>query len=193
MSSTGKPTTSRTGAPRRPPVRQSALVRSDVAQTFDAFVRTIGAWWPVCPLSVGKERVRDVTVEQRLGGRVYETWDDGTIVDWGDVLAWERPARFVMSWKHTPATTEVELSFVPVGPALTRVAVEHRGWESLTDEQLGEDCAAPGGYASGAYSRGWALALDRFRASPVVSADESTSEAQEIQNPTRDDRKEDIQ
>jgi hypothetical protein len=27
---------------------------------------------------------------------------------------------------------------------LTRVAVEHRGWETLDDEQLREDCAAPG-------------------------------------------------
>ena len=52
----------------------------------------------------------------------------------------------------------------PLGPGLTRVAVEHRGWESLTEEQLGEDCAAPGGYASGAYSRGWALVLERFGA-----------------------------
>ncbi len=155
---------SQTSAFQRPPVRQSTLVRSDVAHTFDVFVRTIGAWWPVRPLSVGKERVRDVTVEQHLGGRVYETWDDGTTVDWGDVRAWEPPARFVMSWKNTPATTEVELSFMPVGPGLTRVSVEHRGWEALTEEQLGEDCAAPGGYASGAYSRGWALALERFGA-----------------------------
>ena len=60
---------------------------------------------------------------------------------------------------------EVELSFTALGPALTRVAVEHRGWEWLTEEQLSEDCAAPGGYASGAYSTGWALVLDCFVAS----------------------------
>jgi hypothetical protein len=65
--------------------------------------------------------VRDVTIEQRLGGRVYETWDDGTTVDW---------------------------------------AVEHRGWEALTEEQLREDCAAPGGYRSGAYAAGWTRVLE---------------------------------
>ena len=81
-------------------MRQSTIVRSDVAHTFEAFVRTIGAWWPVQPLSVGKERAREVTVEQRPGGRVYETWDDGTTVDWGDVLAWDPPGRFVMSWSQ---------------------------------------------------------------------------------------------
>ncbi len=157
------------GVLSRPPVRQSTIVRSDVGHTFEAFVRLIGSWWPVEPLSVGGHRVRDLTVEPRLGGRVYETWDDGTTVDWGEVVAWEPPGRFVMSWLNTPAPTEVELTFTALGPALTRVAVEHRGWERLTEDQLGEDCAEPGGYRSGAYSRGWLLVLERFTGS--VEAD----------------------
>jgi hypothetical protein len=40
--------------------------------------------------------------------------------------------------------------------------VEHRGWENLTDEQLGADCAEPGGYLSGSYNSGWVLVLERF-------------------------------
>jgi hypothetical protein len=150
---------------RRPPVRQSVVVRSDVAHTFDTFVRTIGTWWPAQPLSAGKERVRDITIEPREGGRVYETWDDGTTVEWGELLAWEPPGRFIMTWAiSTPVPTEVELTFTALGPALTRVAVEHRGWEALTEEQLRQDCAAPGGYSSGAYVTGWALILERFAA-----------------------------
>jgi hypothetical protein len=144
---------------RRPPVRQATLVRASAQHTFGTFVTTIGAWWPVQPFSAGKDRVRDVTVEQRPGGRVYETWDDGTEVDWGALTAWEPPRRFVMTWNGTPAATEVELTFTALGPGLTRVAVEHRGWDTLTDEQLAEDCALPGGYSSGAYSAGWATIL----------------------------------
>ena len=144
---------------RRPPVRQATLVRASAQDTFAAFVTTMRAWWPVQPLSAGKDRVHDITVEQRHGGRVYETWDDGTEVDWGQVTAWEPPRRFVMTWNSTPVPTEVEFTFAALGPALTRVAVEHRGWEALTDEQLAEDCAAPGGYSSGAYTRGWAMIL----------------------------------
>ena len=155
----------------RPPVRQSTIVRSDVDHTFEAFVRMMGAWWPVERLSVGKERVRDVTVEQRLGGRIYETWDDGTTVDWGEVIVWEPPARMVLSWLNTPVATEVELAFTALGPDLTRVAVEHRGWEHLTAEQLREDCAEPGGYHSGAYSRGWLLVLERFAGSVGPASD----------------------
>jgi hypothetical protein len=147
---------------RRPPVRQAILVRAGAEHTFGRFITTIGAWWPVQPFSAGKDRVRDVTLEQRPGGRVYETWDDGTEVDWGKVTTWEPPVRFVMTWTGTPAPTEVEFTFAALGPMLTRVAVEHRGWEALTDEQLSEDCALPGGYSSGAYSAGWAEVLNRL-------------------------------
>jgi uncharacterized protein YndB with AHSA1/START domain len=148
----------------RPLIRQSTLVRSDVDHTFEAFVRTIGTWWPL-QLSRGRDRVRDVTVEPRSGGRVFETWDDGTTVDWGELTVWAPPERLVMTWTSTPRPTEVELTFQSVGPTLTRVAVEHRGWENLTDAQLREDCAAPGGYSSGAYAEGWARILEDFSAS----------------------------
>ena len=147
---------------RRPPVRQSTVVRSDRAHTFDVFVRTIGIWWPVNPFSAGKDRVRDVTIEPRTGGRVYETWQDGTQVTWGELLAWDPPERFVMTWTMTPVPTEVELRFRVLGPALTQVEVEHRGWEALSDEQLAEDCALPGGYLGGSYAAGWTRILARM-------------------------------
>lgn len=145
----------------RPPVRQATTVRSDIDHTFEVFVRTIGVWWPR-PFSAGGDRVRDVTLERRPGGRVYETWADGTVVDWGELADWRPPHRFTMTWHGTPAPTEVELTFSALGPALTRVAVEHRGWEALSDAQLSEDCALPGGYHGGAYQKGWTTILAAF-------------------------------
>ena len=163
MTAAGKPNGQRVvTALRRPPVRQFTLVRASAPHTFDAFVATIGAWWPVQPFSAGKERVRDVTIEPRPGGRVYETWDDGTEVNWGTVTVWEPPARFVMTWGGTPVPTEVEFTFAALGPAVTKVAVEHRGWDALTEEQLAADCALPGGYRSGAYAAGWATVLSHL-------------------------------
>lgn len=147
---------------RRPPVRQSVVVRSDRGHTFDTFVKTIGIWWPVTPFSAGKDRVRDVTFERFEGGRVYETWQDGTEIDWGNVLVWAPPERFAMTWNMTPVVTEVELTFAVLGPLLTKVAVEHRGWEQLTEEQLAKDCALPGGYLGGSYNEGWARILTCF-------------------------------
>jgi hypothetical protein len=146
---------------RRPPVRQATIVRSDIGHTFDVFVRTMGIWWPR-PFSAGGDRVRDIAVERRAGGRVYETWTDGTVVEWGELLDWRPPERFTMTWRGTPAPTEVELTFTALGPALTRVAVEHRGWEALSDAQLSEDCALPGGYRGGAYDQGWTTILAAF-------------------------------
>jgi Activator of Hsp90 ATPase homolog 1-like protein len=147
---------------QRPPVHQATVVGSDIDHTFTMFVRTIGTWWPVRPFSAGKDDVCDVTIEPHLGGMVYETWQDGTVVRWGELLAWDPPHGFTMSWTCTPAPTEVELTFTSLGPALTRVAVEHRGWDALSHDQLSEDCALPGGYHSGAYRDGWATILGHF-------------------------------
>ena len=166
---------------RPPPVRQATVVRSDPAHTFEVFVATISAWWPVQPFSAGNERVREVTFEQRLGGRVYETWDDGTTVDWGTVLVWEPPHRFAMTWLVTGTATEVELTFTALGPARTRVAVEHRGWAALADAELSADCALPGGYTGGAYTRGWAEILSRFQVA-VESTEPSADPSEKGEN-----------
>jgi hypothetical protein len=146
-------------AVRRPPIRQATMVRSDVHHTFDVFVREIGTWWPTATFSAGRDHVQAVTVEPRLGGRVYERWHDDTVVEWGKLLAWDPPRRFTMSWLCSPAPTEVELTFTALGPALTRVAVEHRGWEALNAAQPNEDCALPGGYAAGTFATGWTRIL----------------------------------
>ncbi|WP_328475538.1 SRPBCC domain-containing protein [Actinoplanes sp. NBC_00393] len=142
---------------QRPPIRQSTLVRSDREHTFEVFVRDIGAWWPTRPFSQGDDKVVDVTFERRLGGRVYETWADGSTVDWGEVITWQPHERFAMTWTVLPAVTEVELQFTVLAPALTRVALEHRGWERLTEEQLAAATSVPGGY-----SAGWKHILDIF-------------------------------
>lgn len=142
---------------RRPPIRQSTTVRSDGEHTFDAFVRTIGEWWPVRPYSLGEDKVAGVTFERELGGRVYETWDDGHEVTWGHVTRWDPPTGFTMTWEILPAVTEVELRFRPLGPALTRVDLEHRGWEQLTEEDIAAVNVVPG-----AYEKGWETILSAF-------------------------------
>lgn len=144
-----------TGAP---PIRQSVLVRSDAEHTFTVFVRDIGLWWPTRPFSMGTRPVRHVVFQQRLGGRVYEVADDGTETTWGEVLCWEPPHRFRMTWEAFPAVTEVEVRFQPLGPALTRVEVEHSGWDRLTPEEVAE-CAN-----AGDVSGGWQIILAAFAA-----------------------------
>jgi Activator of Hsp90 ATPase homolog 1-like protein len=144
---------------RHPPIRKDIVIRSDVAHTFAVFTSKIGHWWPTNPYSLGgQERVVDVKVEPALGGRVYEVWTDGQEVDWGKVIAWDPPGRFAMTWHTLPTVTEVELRFRPLGPAVTRVELEHRGWDRLTEEQLVEAANRYGGYETG-----WQTILAAFR------------------------------
>ena len=98
------------------------------------------------PFSVGRERISDVVLEPGPGGRIYEVWEDGTTADWGRIIDWDPPARFSMTWNATGTPTIVELEFCSLGAARTEVRLEHRGWDALSERELGEDCALPGGY-----------------------------------------------
>jgi uncharacterized protein YndB with AHSA1/START domain len=115
-----------------PPVRKSVTVAAPQARAFDVFAGRIGEWWERSH-SIGSAPQTDVTIEPRAGGRFYETCADGTELDWGRVLVWEPPARLVLAWQLTAEwkfdpgfTTEVEVNFVALGPATTRVDLEHR-------------------------------------------------------------------
>jgi hypothetical protein len=153
-----------------PPIRRSVLVRSDRDHVFEVFVREIGQWWPTSSHSLGAAEVVAVTVERHAGGRVFETGADGTECAWGKVLVWEPPDRFAMTWESTRyehgtgrvrlspegAVTEVELRFLALGPALTRVELEHRGWDRLSPDLARR--------YPGSYTEGWTLILERLAA-----------------------------
>jgi hypothetical protein len=52
------------------------------------------------------------------------------------VTVWEPPARLGYLWhlrRDRLEATEVEIRFVAVAAAATRVEIEHRGWERLGD------------------------------------------------------------
>lgn len=143
---------------QRPPIRQATTVRSPLEHTFEVFVDRLDQWWPLRTHSRGGEHAVGVTVERRAGGRVYETWDDGQTRTWGTLLAWEPPTRFVLTWDIVqPPVTEVELTFRELAPALTRVQLEHRGWDKLTDADL-----AAIGDRRESYDTGWAKILRLF-------------------------------
>jgi uncharacterized protein YndB with AHSA1/START domain len=72
-------------------------------------------------------------VQAQLGGRGYERGEDGSICQWGKVLAWEPPSRLVLSWdvsadwQYDPNLgTEIEINFIVESERRTRVEPEHR-------------------------------------------------------------------
>lgn len=117
-------------------VRLSVTVPLSVERAFDLYARRIDHWWPRSA-HVGEVPMREAVLEPRLGGRLYETREDGTEFDWGRILAWEPPTRLVFSWqisaekRYIPdiaQASEVEVRFVSLADDTTTVELIHRNF-----------------------------------------------------------------
>jgi hypothetical protein len=114
-------------------VRKEITVEASQARAFDVFTREHGAWWPLATHHIGSAAAETAIIEPHAGGRWFERAVDGSECDWGRVLVWDPPGRLVLAWeisadwKHDESIdTEVEVRFVSLGPARTRVELEHR-------------------------------------------------------------------
>jgi uncharacterized protein YndB with AHSA1/START domain len=116
------------------PVRQSTTVRADLERTFRVFTAEFDSWWPRSH-HIGKSPMKRAIIEGRVGGRCYSEQVDGTDCDWGTVLEWEPPHRFMFAWQITPEwayepdlakSSEVEVRFTAESAGVTRVDLEHR-------------------------------------------------------------------
>ena len=119
------------------PVRKSVTVKAGAERAFEVFTQGIDTWWPRTH-HIGKSPMKKAIIEGRAGGRCYSEQVDGTDCDWGEVLVWEPPRRFVMAWKIThlwgyepdvKKASEVEVRFIPQEDGSTRVDLEHRYFE----------------------------------------------------------------
>ena len=133
-------------------IHKSVTVNATLERAFKVFTEQISSWWPLATHSYGGEKATTAVFEGREGGRVYERQEDGTKADWAKVTGWEPPHRFVLEWKVTPSEVEVRFSYESDG--VTRVDLEHRGWErpgDVTDGRIGEN-----------YVLGWDRVLDAY-------------------------------
>ncbi len=119
------------------PVRKSLTVQASVDLAFRVFTEEFDSWWPRTH-HIGKSPMKKAIVEGRVGGRCYTEQIDGTDCDWGTVLAWEPPHRFVLAWQiegdwtyqpDVARSSEVDVRFTAVGDGSTRVDLEHRHLE----------------------------------------------------------------
>jgi uncharacterized protein YndB with AHSA1/START domain len=130
-------------------VRKSITVKAGVERAFRVFTEGIDSWWPKSH-HIGTSPMTKAVLEGRAGGRCYSEQQDGTECDWGRVLQWEPPRRFVMAWQVTPLwkyepdvtkASEVEVRFTAERDGSTRVDLEHRyferhgaGWEQMRSQ-----------------------------------------------------------
>lgn len=119
-----------------------AIVRTvevalDRQRAFEVF-SDIGAWWHSSNHTwVDPTRAVEMTLEPRVGGRWLEIWDahSGDAFVFGRVIAWEPPARIVLTYEAPPYAceppTELDIRSDQVG-GKTRVTLRHSGLDRLT-------------------------------------------------------------
>ena len=115
-------------------VRRTVLVNEPIDVTFKAWIGTIDSWWPKKAQSLSGAEDTEVFLEGRASGRIYERTADGDELEWGRVLAVERPQRITYLWylgSDEENPTEVTVSFTEQAPRTTKVSVVHRGPELL--------------------------------------------------------------
>ena len=118
------------------PVRKTITVNRPCEDAFRIFTAEIAAWWPTVPFSVSQESAKDVILEPRVGGLLYEVSEDGSTFPWGEVLVWDSPHRLVLTWypgREPDTAQEIEITFSTEANG-TRVDLEHRNWQSLGAE-----------------------------------------------------------
>ena len=114
-------------------VRKVVTVEAPQATAWRVFTEGMSTWWPLAQYKIGQANAVAAIVEPFAGGRWYERGEDGSTCDWGRVVAWEPPARLVLTWdigadwKYDPVLgTELEIRFIAEGDRRTRVELEHR-------------------------------------------------------------------
>jgi len=148
-----------TAAPEVGPIVREVVVRCPLDRAFEVFTADIDSWWPLPTHSIGGG-VEHVTLEKRVGGRIYEGRADGSVADWGTILEWQPPTRLRFDWRVNPENpaTEVEVVFAAIDAGTTRVTVEHRGWEQFDGPRLEK---VRDSYGS---ERGWTTVMRKFAA-----------------------------
>lgn len=119
-------------APVIEPIRLAFDVACPVDHAFRIWTADTSRWWPA-DHTVTDEPGLTVVFEPRVGGRIFERTRGGIEHDWGEVTAWEPPARLGYLWhlrRDRADATEVQIRFLGRGTT-TRVEIEHRGWERL--------------------------------------------------------------
>jgi len=141
------------------PVVKTIDVRRSAAEAFRIFTEEMSAWWPLqthtrARTADGEVTVR-VTIEPRLGGRIFETLADGRELEWGEVSAYEPGAAFAMKWRlGRPAeqATDVSVRFEPLSAESCRVTLTHENWERMGEE---------GARLRDAYNGGWVTVFEK--------------------------------
>ncbi|MGH2361159.1 MAG: SRPBCC domain-containing protein [bacterium] len=115
------------------PIAHEYDLRCSPAHAFDVYVNRIGEWWHP-DYTANPQSLEAVTIEPRVGGRVYATHRDEGEDTWGRVTVWEPPRRLVYTSTLAQGQddpSEITVRFTPSGDGC-KVRFEHGGWNEAT-------------------------------------------------------------
>lgn len=131
-------------------IDMETAIAASPAKVWTALTEGIGQWWPNEFYSGGEDGARRFLLEARVGGRMYEEWDNGGGVLWATVVAlnpnqllqifgtsfpsWGGPSVLYGTWELKPSDGGTLLSFSEstVGRiADSGVAEKDKGWKFL--------------------------------------------------------------
>ena len=123
-------------SPDRSRVLVAARVPCEPVEAFARFTAEIGQWWQPNPLfQFSDGRNGTLAFEAGEGGRLIETYEDGSAFVIGVISIWAPPRLLVLSWRHASfspeLSTELHVTFEPTKPGETRVTIEHYGWDTI--------------------------------------------------------------
>jgi uncharacterized protein YndB with AHSA1/START domain len=145
-------------------VRREITVPGSPARVFDLFTNHMSQWWPAAH-HIATSPIVGMTVEPEVGGRIYDSCEDGSESVWGRITEWEPPARFAFAWMLTGTwqletdidkASRVSISFQADG-GQTRIELVHDDFWRLAD-------GGQGMFEAVGSADGWPLGLERFAA-----------------------------
>jgi uncharacterized protein YndB with AHSA1/START domain len=150
-------------------IRHAVTVELPREAAFARFVDDFRDWWPA-EYTWSQDVLEQIGIEPREGGMCFERGRHGFRCDWGRVLAFEPPRRLGFRWQISPRrepvpderrASEVELRFEAEGNCVTRVELEHRGFERHGEGDAYRDALAS--------EQGWPYILGRYASRRPVS------------------------
>jgi len=135
------------------PIAHEYVLPRPAEDAFETYFRRIGEWWDP-RYTANAETLESVTIEPRVGGRVYATHTDIGEDEWGAVTVWEPGRRLVHTFTlaQDPAyPSEVEVEFAPGDGDGCTMRFAHGGWTEA-------NAAARPKFGD------WRVMLDRFAA-----------------------------
>src|SRR5215210_5449024 len=82
-------------------IRHEIVVEAPIDRAFSVFTDEFGSFKPREHNLLGVE-IAETVFESRVGGHLYDRGVDGSECHWARVLAYEPPARVVISWDINP-------------------------------------------------------------------------------------------